>query len=405
MTDDEIKAAQKKGEPVHVPTALRRDHGRPTTSTGVDKGLKLDGPTIADIFLGKVKKWNDPAITKLNPGVEPARHGHHGRHRSDESGTTKGFTDFLVRLQPGVEEPGRRRQDRQVADRHGRQGQRRRRRRGQADRRRGRLRRAGLRAAEQLHDRRGEEQVRQRSSRRRSRRPRRPARASRSRPTCGFSAINAPDADGLPDRLADVRRRLQGPVQGRHEQGRRRRRRQGFLDYALGDGQSVARAAAVRAAAGAILQPRRRRKVDGLTVQRRAALEAASTGGTMATAVIRATAAAARSSGGRRSRACPTSCSEVGPDRRSPPAILVLIAYFFVRLYVEAQPALRAVRRLRLRLHNNWDVVAQHLRRAAARRRHADHRRRSRSSSACRSPSPPRSTSTELCPRRAARRR
>ena len=34
---------------------------------GVDKGLKLDGATIADIFLGKIKKWNDPAIAKLNP--------------------------------------------------------------------------------------------------------------------------------------------------------------------------------------------------------------------------------------------------------------------------------------------------------------------------------------------------
>src|SRR5512144_100556 len=59
MTDDEVEAASKKGEPVHVPSVF----GAVTVSynlDGVDKGLKLDGPTVANIFLGKVKKWNDP---------------------------------------------------------------------------------------------------------------------------------------------------------------------------------------------------------------------------------------------------------------------------------------------------------------------------------------------------------
>src|SRR5262245_18571497 len=53
MKDDEITAAQKKGEPVHVPTVL----GAVTVAynvSGVDKGLKLDGETVADIFLGKI---------------------------------------------------------------------------------------------------------------------------------------------------------------------------------------------------------------------------------------------------------------------------------------------------------------------------------------------------------------
>ena len=45
----------------------------PTTWRASTKGLKLDGKTVADIFLGKVKKWNDPAIAKLNPGVNAAR--------------------------------------------------------------------------------------------------------------------------------------------------------------------------------------------------------------------------------------------------------------------------------------------------------------------------------------------
>src|ERR1700704_4276469 len=56
MKDDEIKAAEKKGTPVHVPTVL----GAVTVSynvNGVDKGLKLDGATIADIFLGKITSW------------------------------------------------------------------------------------------------------------------------------------------------------------------------------------------------------------------------------------------------------------------------------------------------------------------------------------------------------------
>src|SRR4029079_11966405 len=68
MTDDELKAAQAKGRPVHVPTVL----GAVTVSynvQGVKSGLKLDGATIADIFLGTVKTWNDPAIAKLNAGV------------------------------------------------------------------------------------------------------------------------------------------------------------------------------------------------------------------------------------------------------------------------------------------------------------------------------------------------
>jgi phosphate transport system substrate-binding protein len=63
---------------------------------GIDKGLKLDGPTVADIFLGKIKTWNDPAIAKLNPGVDLPDGKITVVHRSDESGTTKGFTTFLA---------------------------------------------------------------------------------------------------------------------------------------------------------------------------------------------------------------------------------------------------------------------------------------------------------------------
>src|SRR3954452_6888930 len=95
MTDDEETAAKKKGEPVHVPSVF----GAVTVSynvQGVKKGLKLDGATVADMFLGKVKKWNDPAIAKTNAGTQLPDQDITVCHRSDESGTTKLFTTFLA---------------------------------------------------------------------------------------------------------------------------------------------------------------------------------------------------------------------------------------------------------------------------------------------------------------------
>jgi phosphate transport system substrate-binding protein len=95
MTDEEIAAAKKKGDPVHVPTVL----GAVTVSynlQGVKSGLKLDGPTTADIFLGKITKWNDPKIASQNSGVSLPGSTISICHRSDESGTTKNFTAFLA---------------------------------------------------------------------------------------------------------------------------------------------------------------------------------------------------------------------------------------------------------------------------------------------------------------------
>src|SRR6202011_4267169 len=68
LKDSEI-AALKKGKPVHVPTVL----GAITVSynvSGLQTGLKLDGKTIANMFLGKITKWNAPAIASLNQGVK-----------------------------------------------------------------------------------------------------------------------------------------------------------------------------------------------------------------------------------------------------------------------------------------------------------------------------------------------
>ena len=62
---------------------------------GIKSGVKLDGPTISDIYLGKIKTWNDPAIKALNPGMSLPSTAITVVHRSDSSGTTDGFTKFL----------------------------------------------------------------------------------------------------------------------------------------------------------------------------------------------------------------------------------------------------------------------------------------------------------------------
>jgi phosphate transport system substrate-binding protein len=65
---------------------------------GIDSGkLKLDGATAADIFRGSVKKWNDPAIAKLNPGLALPDMAITIAHRSDGSGTTYVFSNYLAK--------------------------------------------------------------------------------------------------------------------------------------------------------------------------------------------------------------------------------------------------------------------------------------------------------------------
>jgi phosphate transport system substrate-binding protein len=68
---------------------------------GIKSGVKLDGPTIANIYLGKIKSWNDPAIKALNPGMSLPSTAITVVHRSDSSGTTDGFTKFLTDMSPG----------------------------------------------------------------------------------------------------------------------------------------------------------------------------------------------------------------------------------------------------------------------------------------------------------------
>jgi phosphate transport system substrate-binding protein len=96
---DEDKATIKKGDPIQIPFAL----GAITASynlSGVKSGLKLDGATLAKIYLGKITSWDDAAIKAQNPDVEIPSTKITVVHRSDSSGTTKGFTQFLANYSP-----------------------------------------------------------------------------------------------------------------------------------------------------------------------------------------------------------------------------------------------------------------------------------------------------------------
>jgi phosphate transport system substrate-binding protein len=97
MTKDQLLAAP--GTILHFPTVLGAVvpvYNIP----GVDAELKFTGPLLADIFMGKVSKWNDAAIAKLNPGVSLPGSDITVVHRSDGSGTTYIFADYLGKVSP-----------------------------------------------------------------------------------------------------------------------------------------------------------------------------------------------------------------------------------------------------------------------------------------------------------------
>lgn len=64
------------------------------------RSLRLDGPTLANLYLGKIARWNDPAIAALNPGVTLPAVPVVIAHRADGSGTTSIFTDYLSKVSP-----------------------------------------------------------------------------------------------------------------------------------------------------------------------------------------------------------------------------------------------------------------------------------------------------------------
>jgi phosphate transport system substrate-binding protein len=98
MSDAEMASA-KGGPVIHVPTVLGADVVTYNLS-GIATGLKLTPQIIADIFSGRVTKWNDTRITSLNPTLSLPNVDILVVHRSDGSGTTYIFTDYLSKAVP-----------------------------------------------------------------------------------------------------------------------------------------------------------------------------------------------------------------------------------------------------------------------------------------------------------------
>ena len=67
---------------------------------GAGSDLRLTGPVLADIFLGKITNWSDPRITKLNPGKELPSQAIAPIYRSEDSGDTYAFTSYLTKVSP-----------------------------------------------------------------------------------------------------------------------------------------------------------------------------------------------------------------------------------------------------------------------------------------------------------------
>jgi len=97
MTDEQLGAV-KKSKVLHFPTVL--GGVVPTYNLPAAMELKFSGETLAGIFLGNIKKWNDAAIKKDNPGINLPNDDITVVHRSDGSGTTFVWTDYLSKVSP-----------------------------------------------------------------------------------------------------------------------------------------------------------------------------------------------------------------------------------------------------------------------------------------------------------------
>jgi phosphate transport system substrate-binding protein len=98
MTEEQITAV--RGDVLHVPTVLGAvvvTYNLPSLGA---KPLRFDGPMLAEIFLGRITRWNDRRLAALNPGVTLPAEDILVVHRSDGSGTSYIFTDFLAKISP-----------------------------------------------------------------------------------------------------------------------------------------------------------------------------------------------------------------------------------------------------------------------------------------------------------------
>jgi phosphate transport system substrate-binding protein len=100
MNEEQLqKARETGGEVVHIPLAM--GGVVPTYSLEeVAEPLRFSGPVLADIFMGKVKKWNDPALRTLNPNANLPDKDIVIVHRSEGSGTTYIWADYLSKVSP-----------------------------------------------------------------------------------------------------------------------------------------------------------------------------------------------------------------------------------------------------------------------------------------------------------------
>jgi phosphate transport system substrate-binding protein len=98
MNEEQLKKAKReKGDVVHIPLAMGADVPAYNLDE-VKEPLKFSGPVLADIYLGKIKKWNDSAIAQLNPGAALPDTEIIVVHRSDGSGTTYIWVDYLSKV-------------------------------------------------------------------------------------------------------------------------------------------------------------------------------------------------------------------------------------------------------------------------------------------------------------------
>jgi phosphate transport system substrate-binding protein len=100
MNEEQLKkAAEVGGDVIHIPLVMGGvvpAYNLP----GVEQPIKFTGPVLADIFLGKIKKWNDKALADLNPDAKLPDLDISVAHRSDGSGTTHIFVDYLSKVSP-----------------------------------------------------------------------------------------------------------------------------------------------------------------------------------------------------------------------------------------------------------------------------------------------------------------
>jgi phosphate transport system substrate-binding protein len=97
MTEKQLEEARSKGDVVHIPLIL----GAVVPAynlKGLDQPLKFNGQVLADIYLGKIKKWNDPALQKLNPEAKLPDKEVVVVHRAEPSGTTFIWSNYLSKV-------------------------------------------------------------------------------------------------------------------------------------------------------------------------------------------------------------------------------------------------------------------------------------------------------------------